>query len=98
MIIGMFTEIILLVVCCLCIVLLTQPSFFRHTVKDRDLTALQKKYSDVESRLADLESKLAAALRDADHWKQQHQVSCLSIPECKLFNDRPGYAITGWRI
>lgn len=49
-------------------------------MKDRELSALQKKYSEVEARLADLEAQLAAALRDADHWKEQHQVDNLRSP------------------
>lgn len=43
-------------------------------MKDRELSALQKKHGDMQAAVSDLEAKLAAALRDAEHWKQQHQV------------------------
>jgi len=50
-------------------------SFFRFTQKDRELAALQKKASDLDARLSELESQLAAANKEKQKWKDEYNVS-----------------------
>jgi len=46
----------------------------RYTQKDRELSALQKKFAGAEARISDTESKLATALRDVDKAQEKYTV------------------------
>ncbi|KAF6040300.1 Lam [Bugula neritina] len=44
----------------------------KYTQKDRELSALQKKFAGAEARISDTESKLATALRDVDKAQEKY--------------------------
>ena len=52
-------------------------AFYRYNKKDRELTALQKKFADLEAVIADLESKLASATSEKERWQLEYGVSRL---------------------
>ena len=47
----------------------------RYNKKDRELSALQKKYADLEALIADLEGKLSAAISEKERWQTEYGVS-----------------------